>query len=184
MAAWTSKDDEELLLAARNDAEAFSVFYRRYEPAVLLFFRRRGLDAELSADLTAEVFAAALAGLWRYRPGRAPVQAWLFGIARHKLARSHRRGRVEARARRALRMSPLALTDEDLERVDQISSGVVLKLLDDLPSDQRVVVQAHIVDERPYAEIARELRCSEAVVRKRVSRGLARLRDQLGKESA
>jgi RNA polymerase sigma-70 factor (ECF subfamily) len=37
-----------------------------------------------------------------------------------------------------------------------------------------------VVDERDYAEIAKDLRCSEAVVRKRVSRGLARMRDQMG----
>jgi DNA-directed RNA polymerase specialized sigma24 family protein len=36
-----------------------------------------------------------------------------------------------------------------------------------------------VVDERGYPEIARDLRCSEAVVRRRVSRGLAALRDQV-----
>jgi RNA polymerase sigma-70 factor (ECF subfamily) len=36
-----------------------------------------------------------------------------------------------------------------------------------------------VIDERDYSEIARELRCSELVVRQQVSRGLARLRDEL-----
>jgi DNA-directed RNA polymerase specialized sigma24 family protein len=36
-----------------------------------------------------------------------------------------------------------------------------------------------VLDERPYHEIAGELRCSELVIRKRVSRGLARVREQL-----
>jgi DNA-directed RNA polymerase specialized sigma24 family protein len=35
------------------------------------------------------------------------------------------------------------------------------------------------MEERDYEDIAKELRCSEAVVRQRVSRGLARLRRQL-----
>jgi len=46
---------------------------------------RRTGSAELAADLTAEVFAAALLA-WRQRAG--PVldeRAWLFGIAQHKL---------------------------------------------------------------------------------------------------
>ncbi|MGC9221851.1 MAG: RNA polymerase sigma factor [Solirubrobacteraceae bacterium] len=59
-----------------------------------------------------------------------------------------------------------------------------LRLLYELPADQRQVVQARILDGRPYSDIAHELRCSEAVVRKRVSRGLSTLRDQLGKENA
>ena len=52
---------------------------RRYERPVLAFFLYRVGDPELAADLTAEVFAAALASLSRYRPGRAPASAWLFG---------------------------------------------------------------------------------------------------------
>jgi RNA polymerase sigma-70 factor (ECF subfamily) len=36
-----------------------------------------------------------------------------------------------------------------------------------------------VVDERDYPDIARDLRCSEAVVRERVSRGLTALRDEL-----
>jgi RNA polymerase sigma-70 factor (ECF subfamily) len=36
-----------------------------------------------------------------------------------------------------------------------------------------------VLEERPYSEIAGELSCSELVVRKRVSRGLARMREQL-----
>jgi DNA-directed RNA polymerase specialized sigma24 family protein len=37
-----------------------------------------------------------------------------------------------------------------------------------------------VLEERDYGDIARELRCSEAVVRQRVSRGLGRLRRQIG----
>jgi len=39
-----------------------------------------------------------------------------------------------------------------------------------------------IVEERPYKLIAAEVRCSESVIRQRVSRGLATLRS-LGRES-
>jgi DNA-directed RNA polymerase specialized sigma24 family protein len=55
----------------------------------------------------------------------------------------------------------------------------VLALVESLPSDQRHAVKARIVDERGYGEIAGELGCSELVVRKRVSRGLAWLRRQV-----
>ena len=48
-----------------------------------------------------------------------------------------------------------------------------------LPADQAEAVRARIVDEREYEDIARELRTSEAVVRKRVSRGLGALRRQV-----
>jgi RNA polymerase sigma factor (sigma-70 family) len=133
----------------------------------------------VAADLTAETFAAALAGAHRFRPRRGPAVAWLFGIARNTLAVSKRRGRVEARARRRIGTPPLVLTDGLVERIEAMS-GAALELFEELPAEQQHAVRARIVEERDYADIAKDLRCSEAVVRKRVSRGLARLRDQLG----
>jgi RNA polymerase sigma factor (sigma-70 family) len=185
VAGWESQSDDRVLLAAANDPSAFATFYRRYERFVLAFFLRRTGDPELAADLTAEVFAAALAAAGRYRPGRAPATAWLFGIAQHTLAKSRRRGVVEDRARRRLGMAPITLDDEELDRIERLlgNEASVLSLLEELPAEQRDAVRARVLEDRPYEEIARELRCSPAVVRKRVSRGLARLRDQLGKES-
>lgn len=181
---WESESDDRVLVAAVGDPAAFGAFYRRYETAVLAFFMRRARDPELAADLTAEVFAAALGACQRYRPGPAPASAWLFGIAQHTLAKSRRRGVVEDRARRRLGMAPISLYDEDIERIERAAEDdAVIRLLDGLPSGQRDAVRARVLDDRSYEEIARELRCSPAVVRKRVSRGLARLRDQLGKES-
>ena len=51
--------------------------------------------------------------------------------------------------------------------------------MDDLPGDQREAVRARVVDERDYPDIAKDLRCSEAVVRKRVSRGWGTLRARM-----
>jgi RNA polymerase sigma-70 factor (ECF subfamily) len=184
MPRWESESDDRVLAAAADDAEAFTAFYRRYERPMLAFFMRRTGDPELAADLTAEVFAGVLVSCARYRPGDAPAAAWLFGIAQHKLADSRRRGRVSDRARRRLGMPPIELEDDDLDRIEREAGtdGRALELLDALPAEQRQAVSARIVDQTPYDEIARELSCSQAVVRKRVSRGLARLRDELRKE--
>jgi RNA polymerase sigma-70 factor (ECF subfamily) len=91
---------------------------------------------------------------------------------------SRRQGRVEARARRRLGMAAVVLTDEALERVAELD-GTALELVDDLPPEQRSAIKARIVDERDYAEIAKDMRCSEAVVRKRVSRALGALRERM-----
>jgi RNA polymerase sigma-70 factor (ECF subfamily) len=171
--------DEELLRSAAREPAAFGTFYRRYEERTLRFFLGRVGDAEVAADLTAETFAAALAGAHRFRPRKGPAAAWLFGIARNTLAMSMRRGRVEAQARRRLHTPPLVLTDELIDRIDALAAGAA-DLVDLLPAEQRQAVRARVVDERDYADIAKDLRCSEAVIRKRVSRGLASLRDQLG----
>ena len=95
-----------------GDPAAFVQFYRRHLAAILAFFLRRTGDPELNADLTAEVFAAALLAAPRYQPGDLPALAWLYGIASHKLADSRRRGRVEDEARRRLALEPLEIATE------------------------------------------------------------------------
>jgi len=171
--------DEQLLTT--RDAASFERFYVRHVDAVLAYFSRRTRDPELSADLCAETFAAALTSRHRFRPGEAPATAWLFGIAAKKLADAQRRGYAEMRARRRLGMERIELSDADIARIDRLGeSDEAHLMLARLAPDQRAAVKAHVVDERPYGEIAVELETSEAVVRKRVSRGLAAMRGRMG----
>ncbi|HWF53554.1 MAG TPA: RNA polymerase sigma factor [Solirubrobacteraceae bacterium] len=173
-------DGQLLRATVAGDGAAFGAFYRRHLPAVVGLLLRDTRDRELSADLSAEVFAAVLlsAARFRDRDGGSAVP-WVRGIAQNKLRESRRRGRVEDRARRRLALEPEALDDDDLARVDELGaaggSGVT-ELLEALPDSQRRAVRARVLDEREYGEIAAELRTSELVVRQRVSRGLARLR--------
>ncbi|HWD76280.1 MAG TPA: sigma-70 region 4 domain-containing protein, partial [Solirubrobacteraceae bacterium] len=48
-----------------------------------------------------------------------------------------------------------------------------------LPAAERDAVRARIVEGRDYRDLAVQLRCSESVVRQRVSRGLARIRSRI-----
>jgi RNA polymerase sigma-70 factor (ECF subfamily) len=172
--------DEELLVAARRDAQAFAAFYRRHAVSLAAFFLRGTGDRERAADLTAETFAAALQGRRGFDPDKGAAVAWLYGIARHQLARALESGRVETRARRRLGIPRLALDDEALERVEAAASvPQASALLSTLPPRERAAVHARVVAEREYEEIARAEATSEAAIRKRVSRGLARLRGRL-----
>jgi RNA polymerase sigma factor (sigma-70 family) len=98
------------------------------------------------------------------------------------LLKSARKGRVEEAARRRAGIAlQLQLSNASLERIEGTvaSDAWVSELLDRLPGDQRDAVRAHILDDCPYQEIASKTGASEAVIRKRVSRGLATLRRDL-----
>jgi len=178
-----ARSDAELLVATASDPDAFAEFYDRYEEAVLVYMLRRTSSTELAADLTAEVFASALAGAAGFRVTGAPPAAWLFRIARNVLVDSYRAARVRNDVRLRLGMPPLTLTDEMTEHLERLAARAAgakaLELLTNLPAEQRDAVTAHILQERDYADIAAELQCSTNVVRKRVSRGLAVLRSEL-----
>jgi RNA polymerase sigma-70 factor (ECF subfamily) len=179
----SAQDGDAGLVAAvaAGDEESFSLLYRRYLPLVMRWCLSETRNREVSADLAAEVFAAALRSACRYRAERGTVAAWLTGIARNKLRESRRHGRVEDSARRRLGVEPLVLEDSDLMRVEELASlgGGLDTLLDALPSDQRDALLRRVVEERSYEEIAAELRCSQSVIRQRVSRGLKTLKSQL-----
>ena len=178
-----ANDAALLAAAAEGDEQAFATFYLRYLAAVTGFHLRRTGRREIAFDLTAETFAAVVVACGDYDPARGSAPGWLFGIAANKLRESLRRGRVEDAARRRLGHGPVALYDDDLVRVEELASlgdeARVVALLAELPDDQRSAITARLVDERPYDEIATALRCSEAVVRQRVHRGLRRLRQRL-----
>ncbi len=175
------RTDAQLLAAAAREPEAFAVFYRRHLDWVLRVAVRQTGSPEHAADLAAEVFAAALLASGRYRPDAGPANNWLYGILLKKLAGLRRRGAVEERARRRLELETPVLSVAEFDRLlsSELDGPDVIALLARLPSDQRAAVQQRVVEERPYAEVAATLGISEAGARKRVSRGLARLRTEL-----
>jgi RNA polymerase sigma factor (sigma-70 family) len=180
--------DEELLAASERDRAAFGAFYERTERAVVGFFGAATRSADLAADLTAETFAAALSSVGRFDARRGSARVWLFGIARHVLAQSARRGRVDSEARRRLGLEVLVVEGEQLDAIAELIAREGDRIVDEwlalLPEDQAQALRARVLDGRSYEEIAAQLRCSEAVVRQRVSRGLGKLRREVGKGAA
>jgi RNA polymerase sigma factor (sigma-70 family) len=179
-------EDEQLLLASRTEAELFAAFYDHHAARLLAFFARRTFDAQVAADLTAETMAEAFASRGRFADrGPGSAAAWLYTIGRRQLSHFVARRRVEDRARRRLGMAPLVLQDEEIERIEELidfeSVGRdVAAALGRLRAGQREALTLRVIEGRSYAEAARILGCSEAVVRARVSRGLRQLAAELG----
>ncbi|HTU62420.1 MAG TPA: RNA polymerase sigma factor, partial [Polyangiales bacterium] len=109
-------------------------------------------------------------------PERGAPLAWLFTIARHKLAGAVRAGHADDRTRRALAMQPIVVDDEAAAAIERLAATGARDLLRALPPDQRAAVFARYAEDLGYSEIAARLGCSQSVVRKRVSRGLTALR--------
>lgn len=178
--------DYDLLLAARTDPAAFGTFYDRHEAPLLSFLVRATRSPDVAADVAAEVFAALLGEIARGVEIAEP-KGWLYAVSRRKVIDGARRGSVDSAARLKLGMEPVVLTDEALERIIELGDDrheQARNALAQLPAEQRAAVEARVIDELGYDEIAQRLACSEAVVRKRVSRGLAAMRSKLEEQSS
>jgi RNA polymerase sigma-70 factor (ECF subfamily) len=174
-----------LLRKAHSDPDAFADFYDAYANQVLVFIARRVLDGEVALDLMSETFAKALERRRQFRGDSAEEeQAWLFAIARSELSHYWRRGRVERQALQRVMVDVPALTDRDLERIEELAgvSGIAGELgeaMADLPADQRRAVELRVVEDLGYEDLARVLDVSQQTARARVSRGLRRLGEAL-----
>ena len=174
------RTDTELLIASRTEPEAFTELYRRHAEDLLRYFARRTLDPETAAELTAETFAEAFASRATYRDQGVNGVAWLYGIARHRLGRFFRNGKVDAAARRKLGMPERDLPSEDYERIEDLIDFVPIRealaeALETLSPDQREAMRLRVIDGLGYAEVAERLKCTEQNARQRVSRGLRKI---------
>ena len=172
-----------------GDSGAFSVFYRAHARTLLLFFTRRTFDAEEALDLTAETFAAAFASRRTFR-GTTDQEAggWLFAIARRQLARYFEAGAVSRELVRQLGVETPVAAGAELERIEELAGlGRLRAVLRDqlvaLDAGQRQAVWLRVVNEQPYARVARELGISEQAARARVSRALRALGESLAATS-
>ena len=174
--------DGELLRRTRcGDRDAFGVLYQRRHELLLAFLLKRTRNPEVAMDLMAETFAAALLTLAE-RPPEIDGSAvpWLLTIARNAMVDSFRRGTVESAARSRLALEPVQMDDGDIDGVLQVAAetDLLIALAEELPPDQFEAVRAHVFDEQGYGQIAQRLQCSQAVVRKRVSRAIGALREK------
>jgi RNA polymerase sigma factor (sigma-70 family) len=177
-----SLSDEELVV--RGDAEGFAALYERRHPLIRGYLRRRlGAHPDLVLDLVAETFARALERREQFDGDRGPAVGWLIGIARHLLLDAARRGRVDDASRRRLGMERISFEQQELELLERDSASELERALARLPDEQREAIEKRVLEEEPYEAIAAGIGCSEQVVRKRVSRGLATLRREV-RESA
>jgi RNA polymerase sigma-70 factor (ECF subfamily) len=176
----SAASDTKLIVASVGDPRAFRELYDRWADPLLAFLYRRVLDAEVAADLLAETFAIAYEKRGRYRDTGAPGAAWLYGIARNELSRYFRKHRVQLKTAQRLGLVVPLLDEESARAIaslvdeDDRSAGLAAALTQMSPGE-REAVELRVVGELEYSAIATRLNCTEAAVRVRVHRGLARL---------
>lgn len=170
-----------------TDPELFEAFYREQVEDLQRFVARRVGDRERAADLTAEIFLAAIESAHRYRPRRGAPKAWLYGIARLVVASDRRqRGREQARVER-FRGHQL-LSEDDGARMDAridaaARSRQLYAAMDRLPEGERAVLELVALDELSLAEAAAAAGVRPVTARVRLHRARRKLRAELEQAS-
>ena len=176
-----SDPDGSLLLRARREPELFGRFFDRNHARVVRYFLRLTGSPHLAAELAAETFAQALAGLRGFDPDRGSgvelaasgspgtSSTTTCGGARSTAATGP--GWAWPRQRRASTTSS-AWWSWRTRPSGWPSSGWPLDQLSDVV---RAAVELRVGHELPYAEVAAQLGCTEGCARVRVARGMRQL---------
>lgn len=160
--------------AIGHDPDVLEAFYREHLALVQRFVARRVASPEDAADLTADIFVAAIDSADGYRPEAGSPQGWLIGIARNLIA-SH--WRSSARSLDLTRkIVGRNLLDEDA--TERIASRIdaerrtrdLYQCLAALPEPQRAVTELVAVDGFSLVEAAAALGISAGNARVRYHR--------------
>ncbi|HTB49413.1 MAG TPA: sigma-70 family RNA polymerase sigma factor [Solirubrobacteraceae bacterium] len=166
-------------------AEDFSRLYRRHAQSLLVFFQRRVDDPELATDLMADTFTMALDRREQFRGStEEELSGWLWSIAQSTLRDHERRGEVAQRGARRLGAERRALSDWEIERIEELAGRAQLReaaarRLNELPTEQREAVRLRILEDLPYEQVASRLGLTVEATRMRVSRALRQLAQEL-----
>jgi len=160
---------ERMVRALDGDASAYHSLLRLLVPQLRAFFRRRLNSDDVAEDLVQETLIAVHTKRATYDVSR-PFSAWLYAIARYKLADHFRR---------AYRFTSTEDLGEEIAAPEFESASLafidVERMLDELPVKQRSAIRATKIEGVSVAEAAAAAGISQSDAKMSVYRGLKRL---------
>jgi RNA polymerase sigma-70 factor, ECF subfamily len=176
--------DEELMeLVEGGDTRAFEVIFDRHSGAGYSLALRMCGRRALAEDIVQEAFLS----LWRsgsgYDRARGSVRSWVLGAVHNRAVDALRRtgakaGRDVSDEGIAERLPARDSTDAEVERREETRR--VRSALDELPADQRQVIELAYFGGLSHSQIAEMLDLPPGTVKGRMRLGLTKMRSALG----
>jgi RNA polymerase sigma-70 factor, ECF subfamily len=174
-----ANDDD---LARCGDQHRFGLLYERHLPALYRYLSGRVGTREEAEDLASDVFQLAWRNRGTYR-GHGTVRAWLFAIARRRLADHYRRAEITL----ALEPRHQDVRDQEVSPeealIDDEHTQRLRQLLERLTAEKQEILRLRFGAELTYAEIAVVIGKREDAVKKMAYRALEHLRGSMADAS-
>jgi len=169
-------DDGELIRLAKEDLAHFQPLYEKWMPPVYRYFYHRVCNPQEAEELTGQVFLAVCEQLPGYRH-QGHFAAWLFAIARRRAADFYRKRQPLAPLDVFNLADPSPDPQEQAAQADEIDG--LRELIRALPEKEQELIRLRFAAGLTYSEMAPLLKRNEDAIRKRLSRLLARLQNQM-----
>ena len=176
--------DEELMgLVYEGQTRAFEVIFDRHAGAAFSLAYRMCGRRPLAEEIVQEAFMSLWRSTARYDPSRGGVRSWVLRAVHNRTIDAFRRELSTAGHDVAEEWISEALparerTDEEVERRSE--ARLVRSALDELPTDQRQVIELAYFGGFSHTQIAAALGVPAGTVKGRMRLGLSKLRLALG----
>jgi RNA polymerase sigma factor (sigma-70 family) len=175
----TAADDQLVRAVAAGDRRALELLYRRHAPWLAGRLAARTSSRDLAEEALQDTFLAAWRGARAYH-GTGEVPAWLWGIARRRLAslaRRHRPGMLSLDAA-AEPIDPAAGPEE--AALGRDASARIRRAVAQLPDDQRAAITAVVYQGQSIQQVALAAKLAEGTIKSRLHRARLHIRKELG----
>jgi RNA polymerase sigma-70 factor (ECF subfamily) len=177
-------DSQLIRRVLAGETPCFEILVHRHSQRVYRAARAILRDDEEAADVAQETFVRAYRKLRQFA-GRAKFSTWLTKIAVYEAGARRRKSQSRASAAREPEVRREAGTEQDSGFNPE--RGVLVRevralleaAIEDLPDHYRIVFVMRVVEEMSTAETAEVLRLSQDVVKTRLRRARALLREKL-----
>jgi RNA polymerase sigma factor (sigma-70 family) len=179
-----ARDRDLVQRIGRGDGDAFRGLFGRYAPSAMAIARRVVRQPFLAEEIVQEAFLA----VWRnpegYDQSRGSVRAWLMGTVHHRAVDAVRREESQRRRAEESQLGEPTTVDDLAEQVvDDIGlpeeRRAVRGALEELPAEQRQVIELMYFDGLSQSKIAEQLSLPLGTVKSRTLLGMRRLRTGL-----
>jgi RNA polymerase sigma factor (sigma-70 family) len=177
--------DRDLMARVRlRDEDAFRGLFQRYAPTAKALAQRVVRQSHLAEEIVQEAFLAVWRDPTAYDEARGSVKSWLMGMVHHRAVDLVRR---EESQRRRAEASIAEAAEVNVDHADEVVDRLglpeerraVRSALDELPGEQRQVLEMMYFDGLSQSQIAERTGIPLGTVKSRTLLGLRRLRTAL-----
>jgi RNA polymerase sigma factor (sigma-70 family) len=167
------------MLAVRDhrDRAAFAALFDHFAPRLKGFVMRSGTRAEQAEEIVQDVMLTVWRKAAHFDPGRAPVSAWIYQIARNRqidVIRKDSRPLPEELAE-----EPQVETDANQILALEQEAMHLRQALARLKADQREILERAYMGDFSHQEISAQTGLPLGTIKSRIRLGLERLRHEL-----
>lgn len=167
-----------MLLMRSGQARAFEALFDRHATVAYSLARRICRHERIAEDVVQEAFLSVWRGAARFDPSRGSARAWVLSAVHDRAIDAVRRGRANDQ--------PVVRDQHDVEQVaapeptetEALQRGEehrIRRALDQLPPDQRRVIELSYFDGLTHDQIAQLLELAAGTVKGRIREGMQKL---------